>query len=89
MDDHFRRVTDRLLEALDGYLAGEQTIESLQAEVATAAAVLDNQYRRVKQRLEELDPDVEEIAFLCPVDEQKEAVANLVADLRSVIANAG
>ena len=71
IDDHLRRVTDRLLEALDRYLAGEETIEALHGEVATAGT-LDNQHRHVKQQVEQLDPSLEEIRFLCPVEQQKE-----------------
>jgi hypothetical protein len=86
VDDHFRRVTNRLLGVLDGYLSGDETIETLQGEASTAAGALDNQHRQVKQQLERLGPALEEIRFLGPVDQQKAMVAECVADLRAAIA---
>lgn len=64
VDDHFRRVTNELMEALDGYLDGGTTVESLHAAVAGAAAALDNEHQELKDLLEQLDPVLEETQFV-------------------------
>ncbi len=86
MDDHLRRVTDRLLATLAGYLAGVETIETLQGAVATATGFLDNQHGEIKRKLEQLDPSLEEIRFARPEQVQKAEVEKCFADLQAAIA---
>ena len=86
MDDHLRRVTDRLLATLDGYLAGVETIETLQGAVATAAGALDNEHSEIKRQLDHLDPSLEEIRFARPQEGQKAEVKRCFAGLQAAIA---
>lgn len=84
VDDQARRITARVLDCLAGYEAGEASTADLQSAVSAAAMALDGANANLRDVLERLDQDLEQITFTVLAADQPVAVARAFEDFRDL-----
>jgi hypothetical protein len=84
MDEHARRVVQRVLEAAAAVQERRASIASLQTATAGAAGALDNSSADIRAALERLDSDLEMIRFTVGEAHQAAAIRQAVGPLRVI-----
>jgi hypothetical protein len=89
VDEHARRVAASVLDALTAFDRGAVSVADVQASVASAAQALDHANVHLIELLNRLEPDLEEVRFAVPLDEQPAAVRERSAPVRRLLAAEG
>jgi hypothetical protein len=84
MDEHPRRVVQRVLEAAAAVYEGRASIADLQTTTSAAAGSLDNSNADLRAALERLDSDLEVIRFTVDDALQVAAVRQAVKPVRDI-----
>lgn len=75
-----------VVTALDGYDAGQASIEAVQSAAETAANALDNAHGELVEALGDAERELESVRFTMSPDNQRTAVLRIGASLRRAIA---